>query len=237
MNRRGQFPRQGPHRLSDARHPGRGLAHLLRERDGQDPRHRPPPELADLLGRVRQDSAARRSSSACWTSSLSLVRSCSSRCPSWGWSPSRSSSSRAAPALFRQPRLGQNGRVFILNKFRSMREDAEKDTGPVWAQEHDPRVTRVGALPPQDPPGRAAAALQRPPRRHELHRTPAGAARVRLRAPEADSLLHGAPVREAGHHGLGAGAVSATAPPSRTRSRSSSTTSTTSRTCRCFWTS
>jgi len=50
------------------------------------------------------------------------------------------------PALFRQPRLGQNGRVFILNKFRSMREDAEKETGPVWAQQQDPRVTRVGAF-------------------------------------------------------------------------------------------
>jgi len=50
------------------------------------------------------------------------------------------------PVLFRQPRLGQNGRVFILNKFRSMREDAEKETGPVWATQADPRVTRVGAL-------------------------------------------------------------------------------------------
>ena len=48
--------------------------------------------------------------------------------------------------LFRQPRLGQNGSVFILNKFRSMREDAEKDTGPVWARNNDPRVTRIGAL-------------------------------------------------------------------------------------------
>jgi len=52
----------------------------------------------------------------------------------------------AGPVLFRQPRLGQNGRVFILNKFRSMRRDAEKDTGPVWARESDPRVTRVGAF-------------------------------------------------------------------------------------------
>ncbi|MBI2527036.1 MAG: TIGR03013 family PEP-CTERM/XrtA system glycosyltransferase [Candidatus Rokubacteria bacterium] len=50
------------------------------------------------------------------------------------------------PALFRQPRLGQNGRVFILNKFRSMRQDAEKETGPVWAQQQDPRVTRVGGI-------------------------------------------------------------------------------------------
>jgi sugar transferase (PEP-CTERM system associated) len=50
------------------------------------------------------------------------------------------------PILYRQPRLGRNGCVFILNKFRSMRQDAEKETGPVWAQTRDPRVTRVGAL-------------------------------------------------------------------------------------------
>ncbi len=50
------------------------------------------------------------------------------------------------PALFRQARLGQNGRVFILNKFRSMRQDAERDTGPVWTQQQDPRVTRVGSF-------------------------------------------------------------------------------------------
>jgi sugar transferase (PEP-CTERM system associated) len=48
--------------------------------------------------------------------------------------------------LYRQPRLGQNGSVFILNKFRSMREDAEKNTGPVWAKDRDPRVTRIGAF-------------------------------------------------------------------------------------------
>jgi lipopolysaccharide/colanic/teichoic acid biosynthesis glycosyltransferase len=50
------------------------------------------------------------------------------------------------PVLFRQSRLGKNGSVFILNKFRSMREDAEAGTGPVWAQEDDPRVTRVGRI-------------------------------------------------------------------------------------------
>jgi sugar transferase (PEP-CTERM system associated) len=52
----------------------------------------------------------------------------------------------AGPVLYRQPRSGQNGCVFILNKFRSMRRDAEEGTGPVWAQQRDPRVTRVGAL-------------------------------------------------------------------------------------------
>jgi sugar transferase (PEP-CTERM system associated) len=50
------------------------------------------------------------------------------------------------PVLFRQPRLGQNGSVFILDKFRSMRQDAEKETGPVWAQDRDPRITRIGAF-------------------------------------------------------------------------------------------
>jgi len=50
----------------------------------------------------------------------------------------------AGPVLYRQPRSGQNGGIFILNKFRSMREDAEEGTGAVWAQLQDPRVTRVG---------------------------------------------------------------------------------------------
>lgn len=52
----------------------------------------------------------------------------------------------AGPILYRQPRLGQNGCVFILNKFRSMRQDAEKDTGPVWSAQRDPRITRVGVI-------------------------------------------------------------------------------------------
>jgi sugar transferase (PEP-CTERM system associated) len=47
------------------------------------------------------------------------------------------------PALFRQRRVGQNGRIFVLNKFRSMTVDAEK-AGAVWAARNDPRVTRVG---------------------------------------------------------------------------------------------
>jgi len=50
------------------------------------------------------------------------------------------------PVFHRQPRLGQNGCVFILNKFRSMRRDAEKETGPIWSTEHDPRITRIGVL-------------------------------------------------------------------------------------------
>ncbi len=48
-------------------------------------------------------------------------------------------------ALYRQERVGLNGRVFTLLKFRSMRADAEA-RGPVWAEQRDSRVTRVGAF-------------------------------------------------------------------------------------------
>jgi lipopolysaccharide/colanic/teichoic acid biosynthesis glycosyltransferase len=47
------------------------------------------------------------------------------------------------PVLYRQERVGQNGRTFTLYKFRSMRLDAEA-AGPVWASPRDTRVTPVG---------------------------------------------------------------------------------------------
>jgi sugar transferase (PEP-CTERM system associated) len=47
------------------------------------------------------------------------------------------------PAIFRQERVGRNGRPFVLYKFRSMRTDAET-AGPQWAGEDDPRITRIG---------------------------------------------------------------------------------------------
>lgn len=50
------------------------------------------------------------------------------------------------PAVFRQERVGQLGRRFTLYKFRSMRDGAERATGPVWAREQDDRVTRVGRI-------------------------------------------------------------------------------------------
>ncbi|MEZ5975251.1 MAG: TIGR03013 family PEP-CTERM/XrtA system glycosyltransferase [Planctomycetota bacterium] len=48
------------------------------------------------------------------------------------------------PALFKQERVGLNGKLFTLMKFRSMRIDAEAKTGPVWSSEDDPRITKVG---------------------------------------------------------------------------------------------
>lgn len=50
----------------------------------------------------------------------------------------------SGPILYRQERIGQRGRPFMLYKFRSMCADAEDETGPVWAKENDERVTRVG---------------------------------------------------------------------------------------------
>ncbi len=47
-------------------------------------------------------------------------------------------------AIFSQERVGKNGKTFTLFKFRSMRSDAEKVSGPVWASEDDPRITRIG---------------------------------------------------------------------------------------------
>jgi len=51
-----------------------------------------------------------------------------------------------APVLYRQDRVGLYGRTFQVLKFRSMQADAEASGEARWAQEHDPRITRVGAI-------------------------------------------------------------------------------------------
>ncbi len=48
--------------------------------------------------------------------------------------------------FFTQERCGINGKIFKMIKFRSMRKDAEKLTGPVWSQKDDPRITKIGKL-------------------------------------------------------------------------------------------
>ncbi len=55
----------------------------------------------------------------------------------WCTSPGR--------ALYRQERLGKDGKKFLMLKFRSMAKDAEKD-GPQWARENDQRCTWLGVL-------------------------------------------------------------------------------------------
>ncbi|RKY00437.1 MAG: undecaprenyl-phosphate glucose phosphotransferase, partial [Spirochaetes bacterium] len=50
------------------------------------------------------------------------------------------------PILFKQKRMGFDGVIFEIYKFRSMYVDAEKETGPVWAKKDDPRRTPLGAF-------------------------------------------------------------------------------------------
>lgn len=54
--------------------------------------------------------------------------------------------SSPGPVLYRQKRVGRGGAPFDCYKFRTMRADAEADSGPTWASDNDPRVTRVGAF-------------------------------------------------------------------------------------------
>ncbi|MCK9296671.1 MAG: sugar transferase [Desulfobulbaceae bacterium] len=52
----------------------------------------------------------------------------------------------SGPVLFRQERLGLHEKPFMVYKFRTMKVNAEKDTGPVWAKKGDPRVTPIGGF-------------------------------------------------------------------------------------------
>ena len=92
------------------------------------------------------------------------------------------------PVLYRQERVGMDGRIFLFLKFRTMRTGADDrahreyqrryiegrpDTNlgdsrrPVYKLHDDPRVTRIGSLASPHESRRAAAALKRPARRHE----------------------------------------------------------------------
>lgn len=53
-------------------------------------------------------------------------------------------STSRGPVLYRQERMGLDGRPFLMFKFRSMVENAERYSGPVWAADDDPRVTALG---------------------------------------------------------------------------------------------
>ena len=51
----------------------------------------------------------------------------------------------SGPVLYKQKRIGEHNTTFTIRKFRSMFYDAEKDSGPVWVADEDPRITRAGA--------------------------------------------------------------------------------------------
>lgn len=50
------------------------------------------------------------------------------------------------PVFFQQERVGRGGKIFNIYKLRTMEVNAEKDTGPVWAQEDDPRLIKFGKI-------------------------------------------------------------------------------------------
>jgi exopolysaccharide biosynthesis polyprenyl glycosylphosphotransferase len=50
------------------------------------------------------------------------------------------------PVFHRQDRTGLRGKKFTLVKFRSMVSDAEKHTGPIWAEKNDKRITKIGSI-------------------------------------------------------------------------------------------
>jgi sugar transferase (PEP-CTERM system associated) len=54
--------------------------------------------------------------------------------------------SSPGPILYRQKRVGREGIVFNCYKFRTMRQDAEADTGATWTADGDPRITKVGSF-------------------------------------------------------------------------------------------
>lgn len=50
------------------------------------------------------------------------------------------------PVFFKQERMGMDGRIFHMIKFRTMEVNAEMTTGPVWTKQDDPRCTKIGKL-------------------------------------------------------------------------------------------
>ena len=81
------------------------------------------------------------------------------------------------PVIYRQTRVGECGRHFTILKFRTMREDAEDDGAPCYAQVGDARVTGVGRLLRQTVNISSLFCLRFPPAR-----TTCGCATNRIRA-------------------------------------------------------
>ncbi len=136
--------------------------------------------------------------------------------------------SSPGPAFFRQERMGLDGRSFWVWKFRSMYDDAERDTGPIWAREDDPRCTPVGRFLRRSNLDELPQLWNVLPRRHVARRAAARSGRSSSSSSSSASRSTCCATRS--RPGSPAGPRS-TAGAATRRSRSgSSTTSTTSRT-------
>jgi hypothetical protein len=111
--------------------------------------------------------------------------------------------SNGRPVLYTQDRTGLDGRVFRMGKFRSMRRDAERETGPVWStsRENDP----AGRLAAENEPRRAAPAAERAAGRHEPGGAAAGTPGLHRGVQARYSRLHASPQGEGGNDRLGPG--------------------------------
>ena len=126
------------------------------------------------------------------------------------------------PVLHVQERVGLDGKPFYMLKFRSMRPDAEAESGPVWAVPNDPRRTRLGELIRRFSLDEFPQLINVLRGRDEPGRAAARAARVRGAVREPGAALPRAAHGEGGHDRLGAGQR-----PARPDVRSSSAPSTT----------
>ena len=139
--------------------------------------------------------------------------------------------SSEGPILYRQRRVGLMGEPFTVLKFRSMREDAEAQTGAVWAMRDDPRVTHVGRFLRKTRLDELPQLFNVLAGRHGDCRAAPGAPGIRPGPRREDSVLPAAPLREARRDRLGSDQPQVWRHAQRHHRSSSSTTCTTSRIC------
>ncbi len=166
-------------------------------------------------GGRRARRSSRRRPGPCTTRSRPSATSSSPRCCS-SWPPRHAPDRPGGEADLARPGAllpgargqGTAGRS-RFTRSASMAHDCEKASGVQWSTPGDPRVTPRRRLPPQDAPGRAAAAVERAARRHEPGRPAAGAARVHARAGAGHPALPRPPGRAARRHRPGPGPAAA----------------------------
>ncbi len=113
----------------------------------------------------------------------------------------------SGPVLYSQIRVGQHNKPIRIYKFRSMRNDAEKNGDAVWAMENDPRVTRVGRFLRKTRIDELPQLYNVTDRGTGIRRPPPGASGIRGETPGPDPVLLPSPHGQTGDHRMGAGHV------------------------------